>query len=57
VFDEKDIFMGFRTDLYGEYEKEKDEYFLFDCCGNAGDGAKHFQSMFHTFLMLHAEIF
>jgi hypothetical protein len=57
IFDEKDIVMGFRTDLYGQYEKEKDEYFLFDCCGNAGDGSKHFQSMFSTFLMLHSGIF
>jgi hypothetical protein len=57
IIDEKEIFMGFRTDLYAQYEKEKDGYFLFDCCGNAGDGSKHFQSMFSTFLMLHAGIF
>jgi hypothetical protein len=57
LFSEKDIFLGFRTDLYPLYEKEKDSYLFFDCCGNAGDGIKHFQSMFYTFLMLRAEIF
>jgi hypothetical protein len=56
-FGKKDVFFGFRTDLYPLYEKEKDSYFLFDCCGNAGDGGKHFQSMFYTFLMLRAGIF
>lgn len=57
IIDEKEVFMGFRTDLYPLYEKEKDGYFLFDCCGNAGDGSKHFNSMFYTFLMLNAGIF
>ncbi len=57
IFKEKDIFMGFKTFEYNEYEMEKDGYFLFDCCGNAGDGNKHFQSMFNTFLMLHSGIF
>lgn len=57
IFSENDIFFGFRTDLYSLYEIEKDGYFLYDCCGNAGDGEKHYQMMFHTFLMLHAGIF